>query len=83
MVHILASPADLTFRAVAGMSEASLTTYSSFWRHYLSEHSQPGTRRLHYLGTCCFVVALLSAVSYGLPYLAVGGIFSGKLRATT
>jgi hypothetical protein len=36
--------------------------YDAFWLHYLAQHRQPGTRRLHYAGTTLGLACLLAAV---------------------
>jgi hypothetical protein len=40
-----------------------LTSYEEFWPYYVSEHSLPTTRTLHFVGTTlvlvCFALGLL------------------------
>ncbi|MEM8792910.1 MAG: DUF962 domain-containing protein [Pseudomonadota bacterium] len=47
------------------MSEQQFTSFSEFYPYYLSEHSNPTSRKLHYLGTSIaiglMIYALLSA----------------------
>lgn len=35
-------------------------TFDAFWPHYMGEHSQMWTRRLHIIGTTLFVASLIS-----------------------
>jgi hypothetical protein len=35
--------------------------YDAFWLHYLGAHRRPGTRLLHYSGTCLGVLCLVAA----------------------
>lgn len=67
-------------------------TFDAFWPHYLAEHSQPWTRRLHFIGTSIFLSlivlrypALLVCVAAGLsagfaafPFLR--GVPNGKIE---
>lgn len=51
-------------------------TYAEFWPYYLAQHSRPGTRRLHFIGTALALVllALAAAVSaWLLPAAVVAG----------
>ena len=40
-------------------------TFSAFWPHYLREHSRPGTRALHYVGTTLVVALAIFALVTG------------------
>ena len=41
------------------------TTYSAFFDFYLSEHSRPLTRALHYAASTCGIAALIATVVTG------------------
>jgi hypothetical protein len=48
-------------------------TYSAFFDFYLSEHSLPATRAVHYLGSTCGIAALILTIATGWPgWIAVG-----------
>ena len=38
-----------------------LSTYEEFWPYYVSEHSKPATRALHFVGTSLVLAALVAA----------------------
>ena len=40
-------------------------TFADFWPHYLREHSRPGTRALHYIGTTLVVALAIYALVTG------------------
>ncbi len=40
------------------MSQEQIKTYAEFWDFYVSEHSQPATRLLHFIGTSLGLVLL-------------------------
>ena len=45
------------------MAEQRITRYRDFWPFYILQHSQPGTRHLHFIGTSgAIVFTVLSAV---------------------
>lgn len=44
------------------------TSYSAFWGHYLAEHSRPGTRFLHYIGTIAAFGCILLAATMPEPW---------------
>lgn len=47
-----------------------ITNYSEFWDHYVSEHSRPMTRHLHFIGTGLGIILLLWFISTG-AYLLI------------
>jgi len=56
---------------------AGIPTYGDFWPNYLKEHSRPGTRALHYVGTGLGLTCLAVAAIAGLPWLALAALVSG------
>ncbi len=55
----------------------SIRNYRQFWPFYLAEHSRPGTRALHYLGTCLGLVLLILAILLGDWRLLAGALVAG------
>ena len=51
------------------MTERRFTSFAEFWPYYLSEHSKPVTRLLHYLGTLIAVVLLITLIAIGRWWL--------------
>ena len=55
------------------------TTFAEFWPFYLREHSRPGTRALHYIGTSLVVAVASGTVVTGrwwwLLAMPVAGYF--------
>ena len=69
-------------------------TYEEFWPYYVSEHSKPATRALHFAGTSLVLATLVAAVAlspwwllatplagYGLAW--AGHFFVEKNRPAT
>jgi hypothetical protein len=51
--------------------------YAAFWPFYLGEHSRPGTRALHLLGTGLAIVLLLAALLTGRWPLIIVAVIAG------
>ncbi|ESQ74603.1 DUF962 domain-containing protein [Asticcacaulis sp. AC402] len=51
--------------------------YSAFFDFYLSEHSVPLTRALHYIGSTCGIAALVAVVWTGNPVWILAGLVAG------
>ena len=58
---------------------ARYSTFGEFWPFYLCEHSRPGTRALHYIGTSLVVLLAFAAIASGtwwlLTAMPVAGYF--------
>ena len=62
------------------MSER-MRTYRDFWPYYVSEHSRPGTRRLHFIGTTGSVALVIAAAAAGEPLLLPAALVCGYFFA--
>jgi hypothetical protein len=62
------------------MSEQA-ETFVQFWRHYLRDHAQAGTRVLHFLGTGLGVAALILGTVMLNPMVAILGMVLGYVFA--
>ena len=51
------------------MKPSNFKSFGDFWPYYLSEHSKPVTRVLHYLGTLIAVVLLVMLIAMGRWWL--------------
>ncbi len=71
-----------------------LTTYEEFWPYYVSEHSRPTTRTLHFVGTALVLACvalgllvspwwLLAAPLAGYGFAWVGHFFFERNRPAT
>ncbi len=52
-------------------------TYSAFFDFYLSEHSLPATRAIHYLGSAFGVAALVLTTTTRNPLWILAGLVAG------
>jgi hypothetical protein len=54
-----------------------MQTFAEFWPFYLREHSKPGTRLLHLVGTTLVVFILADAIVTLRPVLLLGALVCG------
>lgn len=54
-----------------------ITSYSRFWPYYLGEHSKPGCRALHYVGTTVVLANLAALGMTFQPWFLLGALVSG------
>ena len=52
-------------------------TYSAFFDFYLSEHSLPATRAVHYLGSTFGIAALVLTIATRNPLWILAGLIAG------
>ena len=55
--------------------------YRAFWPYYVSEHSRPGTRQMHFVGTTGSVALVVVAGVLGEPLLLIAALVCGYLFA--
>jgi hypothetical protein len=51
--------------------------FEGFWPFYVGQHSRPGTRALHFLGTTLALALLLGAIVFARPYLVAWALVCG------
>jgi hypothetical protein len=54
-----------------------LKTFEDFWPFYVSQHSRPATRALHFAGTTLVLAALVVAVVRLSPWWVLATLFLG------
>lgn len=47
------------------MAERQFKSFAEFWPYYLSEHSRPATRGLHYIGSLAGIAVIVALVAVG------------------
>src|SRR5206468_4011036 len=62
---------------VCSAQEAAMNTFQEFWPFYLSEHSRPVTRWLHFAGSTVGLGLVAFAVLARAPVLLLGAAVSG------
>jgi len=63
------------------MAKQRITRYSDFWPFYVSQHSQIGTRHLHFIGTSGAIAFIVLAVVLPELWLLLGTPVCGYLFA--
>lgn len=58
-----------------------IASYSQFWPYYLGEHSKPGCRALHYVGTTLALASLIAFIVTLQPWVLLGALLSGYALA--
>jgi hypothetical protein len=54
-----------------------IPSFAAFWPYYLGEHSRPGTRTLHFIGTTLAICLAVTAVVTGRWLFLLGALVSG------
>ncbi len=54
-----------------------IQSFAQFWPYYLGEHSRPGTRALHLVGTTLALLLALSAVTTSRWWLLLAALVCG------
>jgi len=71
------TPRTVAFR----VRTARVNSFEDFWPYYLREHSQPGTRRLHVIGTSLSLLFIPAAAATRTPWLLLVGLAFGYALA--
>jgi hypothetical protein len=59
------------------MSQHRYKSFSEFWPFYVCEHSRPGTRLLHLIGTTTGIVLMIYFIASGRWWLFPVGLIPG------
>ena len=63
------------------MAERRFISFSEFWPYYLSEHSRPATRLLHYIGSLAGIAVIVALIAWGKWYLFLLAFVPGYAMA--
>ena len=62
-------------------AQKSADNFEQFWKEYLLDHAESGTRELHFLGTAIAIIALITGWMSFSPLIAILVIGVGYLLA--
>ena len=63
------------------MVERRFKSFAEFWPYYLSEHSRPATRALHYIGSLAAVALIIGLIAAGRWWLFPLALIPGYAAA--
>jgi hypothetical protein len=63
------------------MAERRYKSFAEFWPYYLSEHSRPATRALHYIGSLAAVALIIALFAAGRWWLFPLAVIPGYASA--
>ena len=63
------------------MAEQRIRSYRAFWPFYVLQHSRPGTRQLHFIGTSGALALIALAAALPQPWLLLAAFFCGYFFA--
>lgn len=58
-------------------SDARFRGFEEFWRFYVRQHSRPGTRALHFVGTSLALALVAAAIATQHAYLYAWALLAG------
>jgi hypothetical protein len=64
-------------RFAGAPKDSGFRSFAEFYPFYLSEHRDPVSRRLHFIGTWCTVLCLLVLATTGEPLWGLGAAVCG------
>src|SRR2546430_3087261 len=63
--------------AAVARQQRTMQTFADFWPFYLREHSRPGTRALHLVGTSLSLLLVIFAAALHRPALLLAAVICG------